>query len=117
MAALRMRVQRSDNTELEQQIYDSMSASLDALTKPGGRQNAETFLLMREYFSGNYIPPAGKVTTFPGNKIETAESVQPGTVGGTQNHKRPHNPFQSGSADSLDQNEVTLPDGSKFPVF
>jgi hypothetical protein len=115
-AAFGYRVARSGGTLQEKMLFESMSASLK-LIETGPIDDVETFLIMREYFSGNYAPPAGKVTNRGDGKIETSESVQPGTVGGTQNHKRPRSPLDTDTSDSVDQNQITLPDGSSIPVF
>lgn len=115
--SLALRFQRTDAAELEKQLFQSMSSSLQSLSTVGGEDAAETFLLMREYFSGNYIPPAGKVTVRDGTKVEAAESVQPGTVGGTTNIKRPRSPFSSDTSDAVDQSEVVITPLGSIPVF
>jgi hypothetical protein len=108
LQALALRFQRQDATELEQQLFNTLSAALDAGVTAGGVDAAETFLLMREYFSGNYIPPAGKVSVREGTKMETAASVQPGASSGTTNVKRPRSPFFSDTADAVRESETDI---------
>ena len=111
LQALALRFQRQDATELEKQIFNSMSESLAATEAEGGVERAETFLLMREYFSGNWLPPAGKVTSRPNAKLEPAASVQPGSTSGETNVPRTPVPFTDEIAGSVRTSGVDIPRG------
>jgi len=115
--SLALRFQRTDATQLEQQLFNSMSDSLTSLSEAGGVDNAETFLLMREYFSGNYIPPAGKATFRSEGPMESSASTQPGATSGITDVKRPRSPFFSDTSESIDSSEVTIPGVGSIPVF
>jgi len=77
---LGLRFRRSGGTDEERMLFDSMQASLD-LTKTGSTNDMETFILMREYFSGQYKPAAG-VSTYRNGATESGESAKPGAVSG-----------------------------------
>lgn len=106
--ALALRFQRTDATELEQQLFQTMSSSLQSLSKDGGERNAETFVLMREYFSGNYIPPAGKAVFRPGGTMESSASAQPGSTSGIAGSNRISESFSSATADSIKASGTNL---------
>jgi hypothetical protein len=108
LQSLALRFQRTPATDLEKSLFGSMSASLQSLSVAGGEDAAETFLLMREYFSGNYIPPAGKVTNYGNGKLESSASVQPGASSGVTNVKRGKSPLFQDTADAIDQSGVDI---------
>lgn len=86
-AIIGLRALRSDLSQAEQELFDDMQDSLD-LTKAGRVDELETFLLMREYFSGHYVPGAGTSISRPAaGNIESGSSSPPGQVGGLTNKK------------------------------
>jgi len=85
---LAMRFARTTLTASEQQLFKDMSAALD-LTKTGNKSqqqqqdDQQTFLLMREFFAGNYIPPSGTAVNYANSgAITSQDSVPPGVNGG-----------------------------------
>lgn len=77
-----LRYRRSGATEAEKQLYQNMQEALD-LSKAGRLDELETFLIMREYFAGNYIPAAGKLThRSDAATIDSESTTRPGEVGG-----------------------------------
>ena len=88
---LSMRMARSGSSSSESELFQSMSAALsltDAAGKPDPKklENIETFLLMREYFSGNYIPGAGTAVSqtatgqITGPNAQLAQTIQGGAA-------------------------------------
>ena len=106
LSTLGMRIQRSGAAS-DKMMFKSLQDSLN-LTQSGDADEAETFLLMREYFSGNYSPAAGKTTFREGAVPESSSSVQPGATSGTSNVKRDNSPLYTGGADDLNQSGVTI---------
>lgn len=95
------RLNRSGGTLLEQALFQDLNEALD-LSETGSLDDAETFFLMREYFSGNYSPGAGISTSRAevGN-IESETSVTPGQKGGLTNEKPASSSFSSETTDAL----------------
>ena len=93
---LAMRYRRSKNTTAEQELFSSMQEMLD-LTKAGRVDDLDTFLLMREYFNGNYVPAAG-TATHPEDKgqINTTTNSVNGAVGGTNQETTSSSNFTAG---------------------
>ena len=102
-----MRIERSGGTLLEQALFKGLNEALD-LTNKGRIDELETFLLMREYFSGHYVPGAGTTVHRPGTgNIEAQTSSPPGQVGGLVNAKPESCPFSSPTKDKIDASGVT----------
>src|SRR5690606_35753783 len=79
---LGLRAARSGASAAELALFNTMQEALD-LTQTGRIDELETFLLLREYFSGHYVPGAGTVIHFPDTgKVEATVSTQPGQTGG-----------------------------------
>jgi len=108
-AALEMRAQRSPLSKLEKAIYNSMTPALEAL-KRGKLDDLETFTIMREYFSGNHIPPAGTLI-FHEQETESSESRQPGAKGGIVNPAPVPAPVSTPTTSSLESSGVTITPG------
>jgi len=103
-----MRLQRSGGSALEFAMFDTLQASLD-LTQDGKTDELETFLLMREYFSGNYVPAAG-IAEAIGAGVKAGASTQPGATSGTTNAKRSPSAFEPAASAALDNTSVQLGD-------
>jgi hypothetical protein len=108
-AIIGLRAGTTGTSDAEASLFNDMQQALD-LTQDGKIDDTETFLLMREYFSGNYVPGAGTVTSRPGTgTIEAPVSTPPGTVGGlTGSATSPppptvSTPFTAGTSTALQQ--------------
>jgi len=111
---LGLRFQRSTRTELENQLFNDIQSSLDlgdtAETAAERLASLETFLIMREYFSGNYAPSAGTTTHRTNtNNLESGASVIPGQNVGLKNEPLSPSSFASGTTKSIEENGVTIP--------
>lgn len=84
-AIIGLRALRSGLIGIEKDLFSSLQNALD-LTKAGrDYEDVETFLLMREYFSGNYVPGAGIVTSRPDNgTVDPGVSTSPGQSSGVE---------------------------------
>jgi len=97
-----LRALRSGGTDAEQELFNSMQQALD-LTQEGRIDETETFLLMREYFSGHYVPGAGTSISRPAaGNIESTTSQSPGQTGGTANDQPAPAPFNNETTQSLE---------------
>lgn len=86
-AILGLRLDRSGGTSAEEQLFETMQETLD-LTRTGDIADLETFLLMREYFSGHYVPGAGTTVHRDNtNDMDSPVSVRPGQKGGVNNEQ------------------------------
>lgn len=84
---LGQRIERGvDATAAEIQLFEDMQASL-ALTKDGKADDIETFLLMREYFAGNFAPSAGISTHFNELGMTSDRNEAPGASSGLVDDK------------------------------
>lgn len=102
-----LRVQRSGRGLAEAQLYNSLQDMLD-LTESGKVDELDTFLLMREYFAGNYFPSAGDTTRRDKtNNMESETSTPPGAVGGTNNEKPTPSTVSTSTSDSISTAGVT----------
>jgi hypothetical protein len=108
--ALAQRQQRSRLSSLEQMVYSSMQPALEQL-KQGDLTDLETFLIMREYLSGNYIPPAGTLT-FRDRSIGSSESATPGARGGVTNPSSTPAPLTTPTSSAISAAGVEPPEGS-----
>lgn len=96
-----LRSMRSVGSEAELALFNDLQQALD-LTQAGRVDELETFFLMREYFSGHYIPGAGTTTSRPeAGNMEAPTSKPPGTVGGTSTDPPASAPFRNGVTRSL----------------
>lgn len=104
-----LRALRSLGSEAEQQLFNNLQEALD-LTQEGRVDDLETFLLLREYFSGHYVPGAGTSLHRPdtGN-VESTSSVQPGRRGGLVNDRAGSVPFDNATTESLLGAGISLP--------
>lgn len=97
-----LRALRSDGTAAELALFNDMQSALD-LTQNGRIDELETFLLMREYFSGHYVPGAGTSISRPNTGfMEATTSKPPGQVGGTSNEQPTAAPFSNSTTQALD---------------
>lgn len=115
LSALAQRFQRTDPTALENELFQTMANSLKATNDPEGTQNAETFLLLREYFSGNYIPPAGNISLVKEELPESSASVEPGVVAGVVSGVRERGRFTPTSSSALFAAQVALGTEGEVP--
>lgn len=98
---LGLRRERLNFTAAEQALFDDLNESLD-LANAGRVDELETFLLMREYFSGHYIPGSGTSSLNPSTgNIDGNTSTAPGQVGGVKN-----NEFPSASVSTLNTDKI-----------
>jgi len=103
------RLDRSGESKYDKMLLDNMNDALD-LTQNGRIDELETFLLMREYFAGNYIAGAGTSEHYlVSNRINPHESQPPGKVGGLNNPPVESLPFDSTNTKSLETSGVTTP--------
>ena len=111
-AMIGLRAQRSGLSAAEAEIFNTLQETLD-LTQAGQIDQLETFLLMREYFSGNYVPSAGKAVhrQNTGN-LQSETSVIPGQSSGLMNTKPVSSSFDSGTATSILNSGVSLSSSS-----
>ncbi|MBW2691019.1 MAG: hypothetical protein JRE57_00115 [Deltaproteobacteria bacterium] len=101
-ALIGRRFERSGGSLLEAVLFNSLQESLN-LTVNGRIDEIQTFLLMREYFSGNYVPGAGTSSHFVNtNNIDAGQSISPGTIGGTGTSNVKSQPFTNGTTQSLE---------------
>ena len=106
---LGLRRERVDPTAAEQALFEDLHESLD-LTKEGRVDELETFLLMREYFSGHYVPGAGTSKTNPSTgNIDGNTAVQPGQVGGSKNPPPNPAPVRTRNLDKVVASAVVSP--------
>jgi hypothetical protein len=109
---LALRFARSGLSDAEQQLFENMQQALDLLSgSPADqalkRDQMDTFLLMREFFAGNYIPPAGVGTTFDATgRIQGPNATAPGVVGGTVKQVELASGFQPALMSRLDATEL-----------
>lgn len=109
---LGLRFQRGTRSEAENQLFNTLQDTLD-LGEAGDVTDMETFLIMREYFSGNYNPSAGVMTHRTNtNNIESGASVIPGQVGGLKNQGLQPSSFLNGTTKSISESGATLPAGA-----
>jgi len=102
-----LRFLRSGPSIGEGQFYNDLQGALDLTERD--TDDMQTFLLMREYFSGNYIPAAGKfIHRAKNNNIESETSVQPGQKGGSKNPKPVPASFSAKTSGSILERGVTL---------
>jgi hypothetical protein len=110
---LALRFARSGGSAAEQQLFQNLQQALDLL---GGtpadqalkRDQMDTFLLMREFFAGNYLPPAGVSTSFSATgRMQGQNSTAPGVLGGTVKQPEVLNPYQPTYTSRLDTNQLS----------
>lgn len=107
-----LRMARSGSTDAEQQLYANMQQSLDLLSgtpadQADKRDQLDTFLLMREFFAGNYIPPAGVGTSFQATgTIQGQNAAGPGVRGGTATEPEILNPYAPTYTSRLDVQQL-----------
>ncbi len=109
---LALRFARSGLSDTEQQLFQSMQSALDLVSgspsdQAQKRDNLETFLLMREFFAGRYLPPAGVGVHYPDTgQIQGPNSVAPGVVGGTAQQSDLLNPYTPTLTSRLDTGQL-----------
>jgi hypothetical protein len=109
---LALRMARSGATDAEQQLYANMQQSLDLLSGTPGdqaqkRDELDTFLLVREFFAGNYLPPAGVGTSFQTTgTVEGQNAAGPGVRGGTALGSELLNPYTPSATSRLDTQQL-----------
>lgn len=111
---LGMRLQRSGGTALEMALFKDLNAALD-LSQEGRIDELETFLIMREYFSGNYVAGAGTMINRPGaGNVEAPNSNPPGRVGGVTNEKPQSKAAETPTKDAISASGTTSPAMQNF---
>ena len=107
---LGLRLDRSGGSDAELQLFKSMNEFLD-LDQPNRVDELETYLLMREYFSGHYIPGAGtSIHRDNTNDMDATVSTQPGQKGGLVNSKPEPTTVSTATSDSITSSESELVD-------
>lgn len=107
-----LRTARSGATDAEQQLYANMQESLDLLSgtpadQAEKRDQMDTFLLMREFFAGNYIPPAGVGTSYEATgTLQGQNAAAPGVIGGTTQQSEVLNPYAPTYTSKLDVTQL-----------
>jgi hypothetical protein len=105
-----LRFQRSARSVAENLLFNDMQEALD-LSQAGRLDELQTFLIMREYFSGNYVASAGKVThRVHTNNVESDASVAPGQNSGLANEALQPASFVSEQTTALDGAGVEIPE-------
>jgi hypothetical protein len=105
---LGLRFQRGSRSLAEQQLFNTLQDTLN-IGDDGDIGDLETFLLMREYFSGNYNPSAGTMTHRTNtNNIESSASVIPGQNTGLNNQALSPSSFLSPTSKSIEESGVTV---------
>jgi hypothetical protein len=103
-----LRFERSGYTSAEALLFNSLSDTLD-LTKEGKVDDLDTFLLLREFFAGNYVPAAGTMKVFETTNVaESESSTPPGATGGTNKTSPKDEYFVSPVTSSLSGSGVTI---------
>lgn len=113
-AIIGLRALRSGLIGAEKNLFASMQQALD-LTHSNDPDDFETFMLMREYFSGNYLPGAGIMTSRPdAGVVEGGQSTVPGKTSGTNEFdefiERPHKGFAPAISDELRGHGLVVPE-------
>jgi len=111
---LGMRFRRAGGTTAEQALFNSLQEALD-LTNAGRIDDLQTFLVMREYFAGNYVPAAGNVVHTEGDgQVTSGANAQPGTKGGQVDARPMSAPFTPSTTGKILQSGVVgdFPGGS-----
>lgn len=94
-AILYARIQRggvAGSTSAEMDLLAMMNSETDLKEKALSDMN--TFLLMREFLGGNYVPGSGSMKLFEKtNTVEASVSIPPGGDSGTANSASEPNPF------------------------
>jgi len=99
---LGMRFARSGGSLLEAELFNDLQTTLD-LTATGKIDDLETFLLVREYFSGWYVPGAGtSVHRINTNNFQAGVSVTPGQIGGISNDRPTSASFNDTTTQSIE---------------
>ena len=92
---LSQRFERSSATRAEAEIFNSLQEMLN-LTKTDRIDELDTYLLMREYFSGNYVPAAGTASQWQdATNINSSANGPPGVSGGTNSETPASGTFDS----------------------
>jgi hypothetical protein len=98
---------RSGYGASELDVFNDLQQSLDLTSN--NIEEMQTFLLMREYFSGNYVGAAGKLVHRPStNNVESDSTVKPGEIGGSSNEKPEAQEFTPSLTNSLGVSGVQL---------
>ena len=75
-------------------------------TSNGQPGDLSTYLIIREYFAGNFLPNAGKsIMRLRNNILESGSQPKPGQVGGLVNPKDESNAFLRKLADSIETSQ------------
>lgn len=103
-----LRTERSGQSFAEGWLFEDLQEMLD-LTREGKIEDVQTFILMREYFAGQYVPPTGTATTQEKtNEIDVGESKAPGVKGGITEVAPANSSFSPVMSGSIAQSGVTL---------
>lgn len=106
---LGLRFQRGSRSDAEDQLFSTMQDTLN-IGKDGDVSDLETFLIMREYFSGNYSPSAGTMVHRTNtNNIESSAIVTPGQNSGLTNQGLPPSSFLAGTTKAVSESGTKLP--------
>lgn len=103
-----LRENRGDISDAENQLFEDLQEVLD-LANAGRIEDLQTFVLMREYFSGNYVPPSGvAVNRSKTNQVDTGESRPPGVKGGVATNDVKSSAFNAKQSSAVRRNGVTI---------
>lgn len=98
---------RTAPSKAEQMLFNSLQETLD-LTQTDRLGDLQTFLVMREYFAGNYVPPSGIIShSTVDNSAETDGSTVPGAKGGLNNDRPTPSSFSPDESAALQVVGVT----------
>lgn len=110
-AMLQLRFERSGGSLLEADLFGTLQDTLD-LTQTGQLGDLQTYVIMREYFSGNYLPSAGisryRVKTV---SMESGQAFPPGQIGGVRNEKSVNQSFRDDTDGKVSASEA----GASYP--
>jgi hypothetical protein len=110
---LALRFARSGLSDADQQLFQNLQQALDLLSgspsdQAAKRDQLDTFVLMREFFAGNYVPPAGVSTSFDATgQMQGQNATAPGVLGGTVQQTDVLNPYQPAFTSKLDSNQLS----------
>lgn len=101
VALLQARIERGGASVAQGELLNSLQTQLDISDRSA--DDLSTFLIVREQFSGNYVPLAGSVAIRDEtNNIESDAQTKPGEAGGLSNPKPASKPFSPKATDNLE---------------
>lgn len=121
-----LRFARSGGTAEEELLFNTMQAALSLVDPVTGKpaenkvQDMQTYLLVREYFGGQYVPAAGVIQHFLStNKVSSDASAAPGSTSGIEADELESGPVETPYKDLLGVGDtyknLLVPPGSTDP--